>query len=348
MNRTGRTAALVGALVLVGSVAVAAGYGIGGSDPGEASSTGLPPATTPVTRATLTQTKQVAGTLGYGTSTTINAAGPGKITWLPKLGARIKRGQPVYRSDGLPVSLFYGTLPPYRVLRQGDTGADVKEIEENLAALGYTGFTTDRRYTWATATAVKRWQRDHGLVRTGTFDPASIVIAPATIRVASLPAHLGDQANGPVLTYTGTTRIVTVALDVGLQTLVKPAVAATITLPDAQTVKGAVASVGTVATAGEPGQPATIAVTVTVSDQSKLGQLDQAPVTVSLISASVRDVLTVPVAALLVLPGGAYGVQVVTGSTSHNTAVRLGMFGNGRVQITGEGLVAGTLVGVPA
>jgi hypothetical protein len=103
-----------------------------------------------------------------------------------------------------------------------------------------------------------------------------------------------------------------------------------------------------VATAGDPGKAATIAVTITVGDQSKLGTLDQAPVTVSLVSASVQDALTVPVAALLVLPGGDYGVEVVTGATSRTVPVQLGMFGNGRVQITGEGIVAGTLVGIPS
>jgi hypothetical protein len=175
-----------------------------------------------------------------------------------------------------------------------------------------------------------------------------VVIAPAAVRVASLVAHLGDQANGPVLTATGTTRIVTVALDVSLQGLVKPGIAATVTLPDGQVVNGGVATVGTVATAGEPGKSATIGVTVTVGDQSRLGTLDGAPVTVSLVSASAHDVLTVPVAALLVLPDGRYGVQVVTGSTSHRAAVQLGMFGNGRVQITGEGIAAGALVGIPS
>jgi hypothetical protein len=49
-----------------------------------------------------------------------------------------------------------------------------------------------------------------------------------------------------------------------------------------------------------------------------------------------------------VLPGGGYGVEVVSGSTSRNVPVELGMFGNGRVQITGEGIVAGTLVGIPS
>jgi hypothetical protein len=348
MNKTTRTAVVIGALVVVGGVAAAAAIGIGGKDPSNNANTGLPPATTQVTKATLTQSQQVAGTLGYGAPTTVTAGGPGRITWLPDPGARVDRGENVYRSDNRPVTLFYGNLPPYRMLEPGNSGPDVKLVEENLAALGYTGMTVDTEYTSATAAAVRKWQKDIGLEEMGAFDPASVVLAPSVIRVASLSAHLGDPANGPVLTYTGTTRIVTVALDVGLQGLVKPGVAATITLPDAQTVKGGVETVGSVATAGDPGKAATIAVTITVGDQSKLGTLDQAPVTVSLVSASVQDVLTVPVAALLVLPGGKYGVEVVTGSTSTTVPVELGMFGDGRVQITGEGIVAGTLVGIPS
>jgi hypothetical protein len=135
---------------------------------------------------------------------------------------------------------------------------------------------------------------------------------------------------------------------VSLQGLVKQGVAATVTLPDGKVVNGTVTTVGTVATAGDPGKPATIDVTVTVADQGALGTLDQAPVTVALVSATVQNVLTVPVAALAALPGGGYGVQVVTGSTSHYTAVRLGMFGNGRVEVSGDGIAAGTLVGVPS
>jgi peptidoglycan hydrolase-like protein with peptidoglycan-binding domain len=348
MNRAGRTAIVIGAFVVVGGIAAAAAFGIGGDDPGTAADNGLPPATTAVTRATLTKTQQVAGTLGYGTSVTVTAGGSGRITWLPELGARINRGQAVYRSDNRPVPLFYGNLPPYRVLQPGTTGPDVQVVEENLAALGYAGITVDTQYSSATATAVRKWQKDNGLVQTGAFDPAGVVLAPTAIRVASLPAHLGDPANGPVLAYTGTTRIVTIALDVSLQDLVKPGVSAAITLPDAQVVKGGVESVGTVATPGDPGKPATIAVTVTVGDQTRLGTLDQAPVTVALVSASVQDVLTVPVAALLALPGGGYGVEVVSDGTRRTVPVRLGLFGDGRVEITGEGIDVGTVVGIPS
>jgi peptidoglycan hydrolase-like protein with peptidoglycan-binding domain len=354
VSRPFRTIAVIGAAVVVAGAVAAAAIGFGGGDPTPASSsTGLP-ATAPVTRATLTQTQQVNGTLGYGTPVTVTARGQGTITWLPALGATISRGRPVYKANNLAVPLFYGGLPLYRQLRSGDTGEDVKEVEQNLAALGYTGLTVDTVYTSATATAVKKWQKSLGLTQTGVVDPTSVVIAPAAVRVASLAAHLGDPASGPVLAYAGTTRIVRIALDVALQNLVKPGLPATIKLPDGKTVDGTLTTVGTVATAQEQGDsqgqadPATIEVTVTVGDQSKLGTLDQAPVAVTLVSATAENVLTVPVAALVALAEGGYGVQVVTGSTAQYVTVQLGMFANGRVQVTGDGITEATIVGVPS
>jgi len=291
----------------------------------------------------------VNGTLGYGAPVTVNGRGSGVITWLPAPGAVIRRGQPVYKADNQPVPLFYGSLPLYRPLHIGDTGPDVREAERNLAALGYTGVTVDKYYTAATAAAVWQWQHDLGLTPTGVLNPADVVLAPGKLRIASLTAHLGDPANGPALTYTGTTRVVQVALDVALQRLARPHAAAAVTLPDGTRVHGTIAGVGSVATAGtSASQPATIAVTVTIARQAALGRLDQAPVVVKLVSQRVNNVLTVPVAALVGLAGGGYGVQVVTGSASHYVRVQLGMFAGGRVQVTGDGIAAGTRVGVPS
>src|SRR5262249_29279414 len=305
--------------------------------------------TAPVTRATLTQTQRVTGARGYGARGTVNGAGSGVITWLPAPGAVIGRGQPVYRADNQPVPLFYGRLPLYRPLQAGDTGADVTEVERNLAALGYTGVTVDKYYTAATAAAVGQWQHDNGLPPTGVLPPAGVVLPPGRVRVASLAAHLGGQAAGPALTYTGTRRVVQVALDVALQRLARRGGAATVTLPDGATVGGRIAAVGAVATPGQSAtDPATIAVTVTVANQAALGRLDLAPVTVQLVSARVRNVLTVPVAALVALAGGGYGVQVVTGTATRYVPVQLGTFAGGRVQVTGDGITAGIRGGGPS
>ncbi|MGW0592340.1 peptidoglycan-binding domain-containing protein [Streptosporangium sp. NPDC002607] len=349
MNRPTRTALVGGSALLAIVVVTAAAIGFGGKSPSTSSSTTRAlPATAPVTRTTLTRSQQVNGVLGYGASVTVAGRGSGTLTWLPRLGATIKRGRSVYRADDDPVPLFYGRLPLYRQLRIGDAGRDVEEVERNLAALGYPGLTVDRRYTWATAVAVRRWQKDLGLTQTGVFDPASVVIAPGAIRVASLTGRLGTPGSGPILAYTRTTKVVSIALDVALQTLVRRGLPATVELPDGRTAKGRIAEVGTVATPGPDEQrPATIDVTVTLRDQSKIGRLDRAPVVVSLVSDSVRDVLTVPVAALAVLAEGGYGLQVVTGSISRYVPVRLGMFGDGRVEVSGDGITEGTRVGVP-
>jgi peptidoglycan hydrolase-like protein with peptidoglycan-binding domain len=348
MRRGLRTAAAVGGAGLIAAAAAVAAAGFGGTDTPPAAATDAPPATTTVTRMTLTQTVQVNGTLGYGADVTVTGRAHGTITWLPAAGATVHRGQSVYRADNLPVPLWYGDLPLYRTLQSGVTdGPDVKEVEQNLAALGYTGFTVDNKYTSATASAVRRWQHDLGLTETGTVDPAAVVLAHDAIRVATARAPLGDQAGGPVLTYTDTTRVVTIPLDVSKQDLVKPGVAATVTLPDGPNVSGTVQNVGSVATAGGQGNPATIDVTVQIADQSGLGTLDQAPVDVTLVSAKADNVLTVPVAALVALAEGGYGVQVVTGSTTRYVAVQTGMFANGRVEISGPDITAGTVVGVP-
>src|SRR5262249_6644074 len=176
--------------------------------------------------------------LGYGAPVTVTGAGSGVITWLPAPGTVIGRGQPVYRADNRPVPLFYGRLPLYRPLQTGGTGADVTEGERNLAALGYTGGTVDKYYTAATAAAVWAWQHDNGLTPTGVLTPAEVVLAPGKLRVASLAAHLGDPATGPALTYTGTRRVVQVALDVALQRLARRGPAAPGTLRAGTTVGG--------------------------------------------------------------------------------------------------------------
>jgi hypothetical protein len=56
----------------------------------------------------------------------------------------------------------------------------------------------------------------------------------------------------------------------------------------------------------------------------------------------------VPVGALLALAEGGYGVQVVDGSTTRYLPVSTGMFGNGLVEISGDGVREGMTVGVPA
>jgi peptidoglycan hydrolase-like protein with peptidoglycan-binding domain len=367
----------VGTVALATGAVAVAGLGFGGTSPERPAGSRIPPGTAPVTRTTLTQTERASGTLGYGPATTVTArtatantgAGtPGAgaavtartLTWLPPPGTIVRPGQPVFRVDERPVVLLAGHFPLYRLLAIGVRGPDVEILERNLNEFGYTGFTVDMTFSASTAAAVRRWQRDAGLVRTGTVDVDQVVVAPGEIRVTEHRATAGAEATGPVLTYTGTTRVVTVRLEVVRQHLVRPGLAATVTLPDGRAVEGTVAAVGSVATvaadgpgaAGAPGAPqsgtATVEVVVTVADQAALGTLDAAPVDLLLVANERRNVLTVPVGALVALAEGGYGVQVVEGTTSRYVAVKTGMFGGGRVEISGEGIAEGLTVGMPA
>ncbi len=368
-----RTLLITGAVVLLG--AAAAGFvlarGSAGSTP--AANRGLPPATAQVTRTTLVETTTVPGTLGYGDPVPISTAESGTITWIAPAGSVVKRGKPLFKVDERPVVALYGSLPLYRTLQDGTTGADVKQLERNLAALGYTGFTVDDTYTPATAEAVDTWQARLGLPVTGTVEPGQAVFTPGQVRVAEHTAAVGETIGaeppggaGPVLGYTATTRRVAVELEVADWALAVKGRTVTVAIPGRGTVQGKIAQVGAVATAQAatadgttPGggtgpdvaaspaaADARIEVTVTIADQKALGPLAAAPVDVGFVSDKREDVLAVPVAALLALAKGGFGVEVVDGATTRIVPVTTGMFAAGQVEVSGRGIAEGVKVGV--
>jgi peptidoglycan hydrolase-like protein with peptidoglycan-binding domain len=344
-----RTIVVSGLVVLTVGGAAAAARGFGGRGQSATPRSTMPPATAKVTRTTLTETADVDGTLGYGSTTSVPGQGGGKLTWLPPTGSTVERGKLLYTVDDKPILLLYGTLPAYRALAPGTEGNDVRQFEENLAALGYKGFTVDDTYSAATATAVKRWQEDLGLTETGTVAAEAVVYAAGAIRVTEHKGNLGTPASGELLTYTGTTRQVSIDLELSKRSLAATGAGVTVRLPDRNTVAGTVASIGTVAETSGEGQSetTTIKVTVAVADQGKLGSLDETPVEVTFVASQHKDVLTVPIAALLALVEGGYGVQVVDGTATRTVAVKTGMFAGGRVEISGEGIGTDTVVGVP-
>ena len=358
-----RAAIVTGAVVALGATAGgvafatgAVGLGTGGAP--TTSGSALPSATAAVTRGDLVDRDSQDGTLGYGDTTSIVNRGQGTVTWMPAEGQVLTRGSALYRLDTDPVILMYGTMPLYRRLATGvDKGADVRQLERNLRALGYTGFTVDSTFTSATAAAVKEWQEDVGLPETGAVDVGQVVFRPGPVRVDTAKLGVGDVAapGAAALDVTGTSRIVTVELPVSDQRLARKGAAVKVEVPGGETVDGKITAVGAVAheDSSDQDQPrgdteATIDVTIALSATSSTGAIDQAPVTVEFTSEERKDVLSVPVAALLALSEGGYGVQVVDGSTSRIVAVQTGLFADGRVEISGDGITAGTKVGVPS
>lgn len=345
---------IAGTVVLALAVVVAAvvGWGNLGFADGTAApspDTTAPPATVAVTKATLTQTQSVTGILSYGVPAPLIAQGTsGVVTWIASPGSVVNLGEPVYTVNGKPVILIHGKIPPYRTLEPGLVGPDVKQLEQSLHDLGYLDFIVDETYDGATAAAVWTWQYSLGLETTGVVPVDQIAVVPSNIRIATqtLPvgSHLGPDSAPTILTYSGTKKFVTIPLDVSLQHLVTKGDTATVVLPDGTDVKAKVSSIGKVAQTIEDKQFVTVNVTLT--DQSAVPDLEAAPVTLKIVTGQRKNVLTVPVNALVALEGGGYGLEVVANGQSTYLAVKTGMFANGLVEVSGTGIAEGTLVGV--
>ncbi len=175
------------------------------------------------------------------------------------------------------------------------------------------------------------------------------------------------QPGTAIATATSPVPVVIAAVPVGQEYLVKAGDAVTVTLPDGvSTTPGVVTSLSSVASAasrqrglapgrqhGHPGTGGgsgqdTVQMTVRLTRPAAAGHLDQAPVSVNIVSAQARDVLAVPVSALVALAGGGYAVDVVQGGTVHLVAVQTGLFAQTLVQVSGPGLTAGLRVQVPS
>jgi hypothetical protein len=376
-RRAGLLAGL-GALVAGGAaVAVTAGLSGQAGAAGPAGPGGVPVASAQVVRTNITNTVQVGGSLGYAGSVTITDQLQGTAyTVLPALGEVVRRGHRLFEVDGGPVVLFYGHRPEWRDLSLGVTnGPDVAQLDVNLIALGYATaqtLTVSDTFTFATAYAVQRWQAAMGRTVTGVVPLGQIAYAPGPLRVTTVTPTVGGlpQPGSAVLTATSDDPVVSSALPVSQEYLVRKGDRVSVTLPDGTTtVPGVVVSVSRVATAASGGTPdgsasappgggsgdgsgsggtATVELIVALAHPRVAGHLDQAPVTVNVTSASARNVLAVPVSALVALAGGGYAVQVPGRGGQRLVAVRTGLFGATLVQVTGAGLRPGTPVQVPA
>jgi peptidoglycan hydrolase-like protein with peptidoglycan-binding domain len=288
------------------------------------------------------------------------------FTTLPAVGHVIARGQSLFALSGLPTVLMYGSVVPSRAFLAGmSPGKDVEALNANLNALGYGAGLSGEAFSGATEAAIRAFQSARGMKVTGELGLGSAAFARGPVRVTSVTPEVGARVMpGPVLGITSTRPQVTIALSAAEQSSVKVGDQAAITLPNQQTTPGVISSVGTVAKAAskegggggsggsensEEGGP-TVEVRVTPSEPRAIGHLDEAPVAVSITTASVPNAVSVPVDALLALTGGGYALEVVEAGVHHLEAVTLGLFDDaeGLVQVSGKGVRAGQRVVVPS
>jgi peptidoglycan hydrolase-like protein with peptidoglycan-binding domain len=370
-RRPRRRRLVAGAAVLaVAGVAVALTLARGGGSD-DATPSPASTATAPVEVRTLSQTEEVDGTLDFGESRGVVAGSAGTVTGVADEGSTVGRGDTLFSIDQHPTVLLVGDIPLYRDLAPGvSDGPDVAQLEQNLAELGHTdsgAMAVDEHFDTATADAVEAWQEERAVDVTGTVTRADAVFLPGAVRIAGAAVDPGAsvQAGATVVEYTGSTRVVRAQIEPGQADIVHVGDAVTIALPDGTEVAGTVATVadgasssddgaagdgsgeatagGSEASGGAAEDTATIELTVTVDDQAAVEAYTTAGVGVELTGRQREDVLAVPVTALVALAGTGYAVEVPQDDgTSELVPVEPGMYADGFVEVSGEGIEEGT------
>ena len=344
-----RRVAAAGA-VGVAAVAAAVVLADGGENAGANRDPQPPTTSATVERRDLVDRETVDGTLGYADVSKLAAHAPGTLTAIREPGTVVRRGRSLYDVDDEPAAwVLYGSLPAWRDFNPWmSDGADVRQLERNLRALGDDpdhAMTIDDNWTSATTAAVERFQADRGLSEDGTLSQGEVVFRDGPARIGEVRATVG-QPVGPgtdLADLSSTRREVTVNLEADRQDLVAAGDAVTVELPNDRTARGRVSDVGEVATQPRSqDQEPTIAVTIALRGRAARGTgLDQAPVDVGFASARRKHVLAVPVTALLARSSGGFAVETTDGRL---VSVQPGLYAEDYVEVSGAGLRAGLRV----
>lgn len=355
-------AAAVVVVLLLGATAVALAGGSGGGSESEPSTRETGTGT--VARRTLAERLTATGTIGYAGETTVIARLSGTVTALPAIGDVIRRGGRLYALSAEPVLLMYGALPAYRALAAGIAdGRDVEQLERNLTALGFDPGTVDEEFTEATAAAVGDWQEAIGLEATGEVELGRVAFLRGPQRVTRLEATLGEGIGGggsgsepgsnptstPVLRSSSTRRIVGVELEADRQSIARRGQKVAVVLPGGAEVPGVVRALSAVelpaggGNQGEEAEPG-VAATIAVTGRHRIPGLDGATVSVLFTQQVRRDVLSVPLTALVAIGGGRFAIYVREDGARRRLFVTPGLAADGYAQVEGEGLRAGMTV----
>ncbi len=173
----------------------------------------------------------------------------------------------------------------------------------------------------------------------------------------SSAGNTGGGGSAVAVLGTSSTRlVVTVDLDASLQSEATIGEKVTVEMPNGSTQTGRVTAVSPVAqssssadssggadSGGSGSESSTVPVTIVLDRPAKGGGLDQASVSVNFVQNKARNVLSVPVTALLATSGSSFAVQEA--AAGHRLIpVRTGLFAAGYVEISGAGIRPGLRV----
>jgi len=269
------------------------------------------------------------------------------LTGMLDVGATAGRGTVLYTANEEPVVAMIGDLPAWRTLERGvDDGADVRQLEENLAALGYgDDLDVDESFTAHTAAAVEAWETDLGRATPdGVVTLGEVVFLTEPGDVLGHDASVGDtlDSGSPVMTIGSEQRTVVADVDATSAGGWTPGSTVDLEWADGTTSQGTVVGTGRDVTDGEVELTVAIGGDDAGADHRRSG----AEATVSLVDARRDGVLAVPVAAI-VDDAGSPAVRVAQPDGPDRIApVQIGLVADGWIEIT-AGLDGGEEIRLP-
>ncbi|MFI6024480.1 efflux RND transporter periplasmic adaptor subunit [Amycolatopsis magusensis] len=300
----------------------------------------------------LTRTEKLNGVVAYQDMRDLSAAQSGVITELPSVGTELTSGEVLMRVNDKPVVLLNGVVPAWRDLNSAVTdGPDVHQLETALLALGFgkpgAGYPDDD-WSSKTTNAVKQLQKKIGAADDGVLSLGEVVFAEGDLHIAKLNAHEGAMTSpsAPVLTVQSTDRVVMVELEPLDRDLIEVGKAVEVELPSGDKAPGKIESVSTTLEMNADNK-GVFKLTISLDAPDQVNGLALAPVTVHYVGTVVQQALSVPVSSVIGMAGGGNAVVVVApDGTTKQVPVKLGEWGDGFVQVTGD-LPIGTKVEIP-
>ncbi|MDE0652200.1 MAG: peptidoglycan-binding protein, partial [bacterium] len=259
--------------------------------------------------------------------------------------------------------VMYGDTPAYRTMSLGAEGPDVRQLEENLAAMGFgdaDGFSADGSFDEATEDAVRAWQSFLGSYVDGEVGPTDVLFVSGRVQIGSwqqdievgqdiaagVPLAALTAIEAPIEGVMATTQRVIAQLPLAERDLLAEGDTVNVELPDNSDIAGTVALINPAPLTDAQGE-GFVEVTITLVDAAPVVWIG-ASVDVEITETLVRDAMVVPATALLALVEGGYALEVQQpdGSTVL-IGVETGLFADGDVEVRATGLGEGMPVVVP-
>ncbi len=183
------------------------------------------PVTAPIESRTLTAQVTGVGVFEAAGTIPVTVAAPngmsGVVTAAPRsVGETVPWCGQAVEVSGRPVFVLHGTVPAYRDLTEGDSGADVRQLQTALKECGYR-VTVDGVFGPGTAAAITKLYQVSG--HTAVTDPAAALAAGEPAGRSSSPASAVVVSRGEVVFVPAPPRITNV-LPVGSYVTADPVV----------------------------------------------------------------------------------------------------------------------------